>query len=56
MSEDKDKRYCVVDHANKQRERQARNPNRLKLTRQRYGRWVGTKPGSLQAVGDDAGD
>ncbi len=56
MSEDKDKRYCVVDHANKQRERKAKNPNRLKLTRQRYGRWIGTKSGPFRGAGDDAVD
>lgn len=46
MSEDKCKRYCVVDHSNKQREREATNPNRLKLTRERYGRWIGTDSGN----------
>ena len=56
MSEDKDKRYCVVDHANKQRERRASNPNRLKLTRERYGRWIETKSGSNRVSDDDGGD
>ncbi len=48
MPDNKDKCYCVVDHANKQREREAKNPNRLKLTRKRYGRWIGAEPGLLR--------
>ena len=50
MSDDQDKRYCTVDHADKQGERKAKNPNRLKLTRERIGRWVAGLPGDR---GDD---
>ena len=55
MSDNKDKRYCVVDHADKQREQKAKNPNRLKLTRKRYGRWIGAEPGVLSADDQDGG-
>ncbi len=44
MSDTEDKRYCTVDHADKQGERKAKNPNRLKLTRERIGRWVVAEP------------
>ncbi len=53
MSKDKNKRFCVVDHAGKQQERQARNPNRLKLTRERYARWVGAEPRIQKADNED---
>lgn len=51
MTERKDKRFCVVDHADKEGERRAKNPNRLKLTRERYARWIGAEKGQ-EATGD----
>ncbi len=56
MSKDKGKSYCVVDHANKQGERKAKSPNRLKLARERYGRWVGADQRRHSTADDDGGD
>ena len=44
MAESKDKRYCVIDHANKRGERQRLNPNRASI---RAARHQGVLPADL---------
>ncbi len=44
MAEQKDKRYCVVDHANKHGERKRVNPNRASI---RAARERGVLPAEL---------
>ncbi len=56
MSDNQDKRYCIVDHADKQGGRKAKNPNRLKLTRERYGRWLVAASGQHKAADKGGGD
>ena len=55
MSDKDDKRYCTVDHADKQGERKAKNPNRLKLTRQRYGRWIAAASAQRKTADEGGG-
>ena len=56
MSDNDDKCYCTVDHADKQGGRKAKNPNRLKLTRQRYGRWIVAAAGQRKTANKGGGD
>jgi hypothetical protein len=53
MADKQDKRYCIVDHADKLGERKARNPNRLQRTRGRHGRWIESDPGERKTADKD---
>lgn len=53
MAEKKDKRYCVIDHANKRGDQLRLNPNRASLRAARKRRVL---PSELSRDGSDAGD
>jgi len=56
MSNDKDKQYCVIDHANKQRDRDRRYPGGRAAKLQRHGVDYCAEPGACGDAHDDSKD